>query len=173
MRLSLIAAVAENGAIGEGRGLPWKKIPADMRLFKRLTMGHHLIMGRRTFETLNGPLPGRVTVVVSRRSLEVPVGVRVGHSVEEALGIARAGADDEPFVVGGAEIYRLFLPRVERMYLTRIHASFQAVTFFPAMDLSGWRLVSREDLPAEDRNPYSLSFLTYDRVQTTGPAAGR
>lgn len=164
MRLSLVAAVAENGVIGRGSELPWEKIPADMRFFRRLTMGHHLLMGRRTFDTLGGALPGRISVVITRGDLAASHGVRVVGTPEEAIRVAVAAGDEEPFVVGGGEIYRQLLPRVERMYITRIHARFAGDTFFPPYQESEWKLVSCKDHEPDETSPYRLSFLVYDRV---------
>ncbi|MFM7738727.1 MAG: dihydrofolate reductase, partial [Planctomycetota bacterium] len=116
--LSLIVAASDNDVIGREGQLPWR-LSADLRRFKRLTMGHHLIMGRKTFESIGRPLPGRTTIVLSRQRDYAPAGVVVAHSPEEVLKLV--AADSEPFVVGGAEIYRLLLPWVGKIYLTRVH----------------------------------------------------
>ncbi len=164
MRLAIIAAVADNRVIGRDGGLPWR-LPADLKRFKALTLGHHLLMGRRTYETdVGGPLPGRTVVVISRGSPELPAGVRLAASLDEAVEIARAAGDPEPFVAGGAEIYRQALPRVDRLYLTRVHARPEGDTRFPPYDEAEWREVSRDEQPADDANPYAQTFLVYDRV---------
>ncbi len=162
MTVSLIVAVSSNGVIGREGGLPWH-LPADLRHFKRTTMGHHLIIGRRTWEEVGKPLPGRTMVVVSRRRHFAPEGARVVGSVEEALEVA--SADDEPFIGGGAQIYRIALGRdlVDRICLTRVHAKVEGDTFFPAFDLDEWTLVSEEHHEADDRNAYPYSFLVYER----------
>lgn len=157
MRLSLIAAVAENGVIGTGNDLPWR-LPADLRRFKRTTMGHHLIMGRRTFESIGRALPGRTTVVVSRGEPELPDGVRLARSIDAAIAVAREAGDDEAFVAGGAEIFRQTLDRAHRIHLTRVEASVEGDTFFPDLDPSEWRLLSTESRPADAKNPYPLRF---------------
>jgi dihydrofolate reductase len=163
MRLAVIAAVADNGVIGRDGRLPWR-LPADLRRFKALTMGHHLLMGRRTFESVGRPLPGRTTVVISRGRPDLPAGVRLAGSLDEAVAIAAAAGDEEPLVAGGAEIYRLALPRAERLYLTRVHARPEGDVSFPAFDSGGWREVEREERAADGENPVGATFLVYERV---------
>jgi dihydrofolate reductase len=142
MSLSLIVAVAENGVIGVDNRLPWR-LPADLQRFKQLTLGHHLVMGRRTWESIGRPLPGRTSVVVTRnRALAVPAGVLVAASLEEAL--AACAGDAEPFVIGGAELYRAALPRATRVHLTVIERAFAGDTTFPDFDRSGWQLEASE-----------------------------
>ena len=161
-RLSIIAAVAANGVIGRANGLPWH-LAGDLKWFKTLTLGHHMIMGRRTFDSVGKPLPGRTTVVVTRDlSFRAP-GVIVAPAIEQALEIA--AHDDEPFICGGAQIYEQTLHRANRMYITRVHAEVEGDTLFPEFDdVNEWKLVDREDFEADERNDYAYSFLTYDRV---------
>lgn len=161
MRISIVAAMGANRAIGLGNGLPWR-MPADLKYFKSLTMGHHLIMGRKTFDTVGKPLPGRPTIVVSRqRSLGID-GVTVANSLDQALNLVKEV--EEVFIAGGAEIYRLALDVADRIYLTLIHHSFDADTFFPTFDESKWQVVSRTDCEADEKNPYAYSFLIFDRA---------
>lgn len=162
MKLSIIVAVADNGVIGRGDDLPWR-LPADLARFKNLTMGHHLLLGRKTFESIGRPLPGRTMVVISRASPELPVGVVLANSLEQAIQIARAAGDEEAFVAGGAEIYRLALPRADRLYLTLVHGTFEGDTSFPGWDEASWKLVSQEDHAADGVNPLPYSFLVYTR----------
>jgi dihydrofolate reductase len=164
MRVSIIVAAAENGVIGRGGQLPWH-LPADLRRFKALTMGHHLLMGRKTWESVGTPLPGRPMVVISRHSLALPAGVARAATVAEAIARARQAGDTEAFVAGGGEIYRLALAedQVDRVYLTRVHHVFEGDAAFPELDGERWSLVEREDCPADERNPYAFSYLTYDR----------
>lgn len=160
MRVSLIAAMAKNRAIGINNGLPWR-LPADQRYFKAKTMGHTLIMGRRTFESIGQrPLPGRKTIVVSRRQDYAPPGVEVAPSLDGAL--ARAEGD-EVFVAGGEEIFREALARAHRLYLTRIERDFPGDTFFPELDESAWRLVDRERHEATAATPFAYSFEVWER----------
>ena len=164
MPVSLIVAVSTNGTIGRDGGLPWY-LPADLKHFKRTTMGHHLIIGRRTWEEVGKPLPGRTMVVVTRSRNFAPEGAQVVRSVEEALELA--ATDDEPFIGGGAQIYRIALARdlVDRIYLTRIHADVDGDTSFPDFDLDEWGLISEEHHDADGKNEFSYSFLIYDRKQ--------
>jgi dihydrofolate reductase len=162
MVVSLIVAVSENGVIGRAGGLPWR-LSADLKHFKKTTMGHHLIIGRRTWDEVGKPLPGRTMVVVTRSRRFAPAGVRVAHSLKEALDLARN--DDEPFIGGGAHIYRMALENdlVDRIYLTRVHADVEGDTFFPDLDLDEWELVSEERHEADERDEHPYSFLVYER----------
>lgn len=159
MRLAAIVAMDARGCIGKDNALPWR-LPADLRRFKQLTMGHTLLMGRKTYESIGRPLPGRRLVVVTRRQDYAPEGVQVAHSVEEALELARG--DDEPFIAGGAELYRQTMDRVRRLYLTRLEGEYPCDTFFPEVDLSSWHMVEEAHHPATDTTP-SFHFLTYER----------
>ena len=156
--MSLIAAMAKNRAIGLGNGLPWH-LPPDLRRFKALTTGRTLIMGRKTFETLKGPLPWRTTIVVTRRPDYAPHGVIVARSIDEALARAQG---DEVFVAGGEDVFRQTLERADRIYLTRIEQDFPGDTFFPEYDESAWRLTEREDHPATEKYP-AYSFEIWER----------
>jgi dihydrofolate reductase len=168
--VSIIVAVAANGVIGRDGDLPWH-LPSDLRHFKRTTMGHFLIVGRKTWEEVGKPLPGRTMVVVTRdRGLRID-DVIVVHSLEEALEAARG--DDEVFVAGGGEIYRQALPLADRVYMTRIHADFEGDTIFPELDGDQFRLVERSDHEPDDRDPFPYSFLVYERVlPATVPESG-
>jgi dihydrofolate reductase len=158
-RISLIVAMAANRVIGRDNTLPWR-LPGDLRRFKRLTMGHTLIMGRKTWESIGRPLPGRAIVIVTRQEgYGVPAGVSVARSVEEALEIAEG---DEVFIAGGEEVFRQTIGRADRLYLTRIDKEFPGDTFFPEFDPERFRLVDREDHEATEEVPFAYSFLTYD-----------
>ena len=133
MRLSIIAAMSANRVIGRNNDLPWR-MPEDWKRFKNLTMGHHLIMGRKTFESIGQPLPGRTTVVITHQTGFAPAGVLVAHSIDQALQMV--AGDDEVFVAGGAQIYQQMLPRADRLYLTSIHEEFEGDTDFPQMRLN-------------------------------------
>ena len=162
--IAAIAAIAENGVIGNRGLLPWGRMAHDLQRFKRLTMGHHLLMGRKTWDSLGKPLPGRVMVVITRRDDFAAEGAIVVKSLEDAIRVVEESGDEEPFIAGGAEIYRAAMPRVGRLYLTRIHAAFEGDTVFPEYDPTPWRLREYADYPADQRNPYRYSFRTYDRV---------
>ncbi|GHG65470.1 dihydrofolate reductase [Comamonas sp. JC664] len=159
MKLSAIVAMAANRVIGAGNQLPWR-LPADLARFKRITMGHTLVMGRKTYESIGRPLPGRTTLVITRQRDFAPAGVQVAHSVEDALAKAQASGDTEVFIAGGADLYAQTMDRVQRLYLTRIDRDFPGDTWFPDVDLSGWRCVEEEQhLDAEP----PFAFLTYER----------
>jgi len=163
MRISLIAAVAAGGVMGRDNDLPWR-LSADLAHFKRLTMGHHLIMGRRTFASIGRALPGRTTVVLSRGQPELPAGVLLAGSLDAAL--ALCAGDDEVFLAGGAALFRAGLARADRVYLTRLHATFAGDVHFPPFQEGAWDLVERQDHQADAKNPCAYSFLVYDRPAT-------
>jgi dihydrofolate reductase len=162
--VALVAAAAANGVIGRDNAMPWH-LPEDLAHFKRLTLGHPVVMGRKTYESilaaLGRPLPGRTNIVVTRQpGFAAPGGTVVG-SLEAALDAARGA--EEVFVIGGAEIYRLALARADRVYLTRIDAAFEGDAFFPPLDPAEWREVGRVDHPPASGRAFAFSFLRYDR----------
>lgn len=159
-RLSLIAAVARNGTIGVDGRLPWR-LSADLRRFKELTLGHTLLMGRKTYDSIGRPLPGRRNVVLSRDPAFAPAGVEVVRSVAEAL--AAVAGDAEVFCAGGGELYRLFLPEADRLLLTHVDAEVEGDVRFPAIDPGAWRVVAEESLPAGERDQYATVFRVYER----------
>jgi dihydrofolate reductase len=167
VRVSLIAAVAANGVIGRGGGLPWH-LPADLERFKELTTGHHLIVGRATWESIGKPLPRRTFVVVSRRAGYAAPGAVVARTVADAIALASAAGDEEPFVAGGAGIYREALERdfVDRLHLTEIHRDYDGDTRFPPYDASRWREVAREPHAAEPQaDRPAFDFVVLDRAR--------
>lgn len=161
MALSLIVAVARNGVIGRDGGMPWRQ-SADLQRFKQLTMGHHLIMGRKTFASLGRALPGRRSIVLSQQAdLPLPPGVLLASSLEAALQLC--AGDVEPFIIGGGEIYRLALPLVQRIYLTRIDAEVPGDTVFSELAAADWRLVREEQHAADAKNQFAYAFRTLER----------
>ena len=162
MRLSIIVAVSDNGVIGRDGDLPWR-LSADLQRFKALTMGHHLLLGRKTFDSIGAVLPGRTMVVISRGRPSLPAEVLLASSLEEATELARANGDVEAFIAGGAEIYAQALPAADRLYLTRVHTACEGDTLVPAWQEGDWQEISREDHPADDRNAHPYSFLVYER----------
>ncbi len=159
--ISIIAAIADNNAIGKNQQLLWH-LPADMKHFKELTMGHAIIMGRKTFESLpNGPLPGRKNVVLTTYPEDF-VNCFACESMHDALDLC--DQEEEVFIIGGALVYRQALRRADKMYITRVHASFeQADAFFPVVDWEQWEEVEHQDFPADEKNAYPYSFHTYVR----------
>ena len=161
MNLTAIVAIAENGVIGKNNDLIWH-LPEDLKHFKKLTKGHHIIMGRKTFESIGSkPLPYRTNIVVTRNTdFEAP-GCIIVHGVEEA--IQKAENDVQPFIVGGAKIYQLALPYIKQMEITIVHQDFEGDTFFPTFDESDWTLTRDEKQPTDDKHKYEYSFRTLIR----------
>lgn len=159
-RISIIAALAANRLIGRGNKLPWY-LPADLQHFKKVTMGKPMIMGRLTWESLPGLLPGRIHIVVTRNPDYQADGALVAHSLEEAIKLA--GNVPELMVVGGANLYSQAIPLADRMYLTRVDAQPEGDAWFPDFDLSRWHEVARERHGPDSRNPFAYSFVVLDR----------
>jgi dihydrofolate reductase len=169
MKSTIVAALSANNVIGRDNGLPWH-LSTDLKRLKALTMGHHLIMGRRTYESVGRPLPGRTTIVVTRGSYTAE-GVLIAHSFEEAMRMAEERGETEAFILGGGEIFALALHRADKMELTRVHADVEGDTWFPDFDdVTEWRLTDSEHFEADAKNDYPFSFLTYVRAGATGHA---
>ncbi|MFY9555138.1 MAG: dihydrofolate reductase [Blastocatellia bacterium] len=162
MIISLLVAMDEKRGIGKGGKLPWH-LSSDLKQFKALTMGHHLIVGRKTFQSIGRPLPGRQTIVVTRDPNLSPEGCLVTGSVEDAIELARERGEGEVFVIGGAAIYRLALERVDRIYLTQVHADVDADTFFPEFQRDEWLEKESAHHPADDKNQYAFTFKLLER----------
>ena len=161
--LSLIVAASENNVIGKNNDLLWH-LPDDLKHFKRTTRGHHVIAGRKTFESQGSkPLPGRTNIIVTRNADYHAEGCIVTDSLEKAL--EQVKDDDEPFIIGGEQIYRMALPMVDRIYLTRVHAELEGDTFFPELDMSQWKEVSRDYHEMDQRHRYAFSVITLDRIR--------
>ena len=161
MRVTIVVAMAENRTIGKDGDLPWR-LPADLKHFKAVTMGKPILMGRKTWESIGRPLPGRLNVVITRDADYRADGVTVVHSLEGALEAARESGADEACVVGGAEIYRLALPLADRLELTEVHAAVEGDTAFPAFDPADWSETARARFEAEDGRP-AFSFVSLER----------
>lgn len=159
MTLSLIVAVAKNQVIGTENKMPWH-LPADFAYFKHVTLGHPVIMGRKTFDSIGRPLPGRRNIVISRNPAFEAAGIEVAASLDAA--ISRCGGMDA-FIAGGATIYAEALPRVDRIYLTEVDARPEGDSFFPALDRTQWREVSREARSADDKNKFAVAFVVFER----------
>ena len=171
MKLALIVALANNRTIGIDNKLPWY-LPNDLKYFKQVTMGKTIIMGRKTYESIGKPLPGRINIVITRQADYLPPNGNDSVKVVASLTAAQQLAQDialinghnEALIIGGAEIYSQALPLVERMYLTEVHADVEGDAFFPQYDKAQWQAVAREDFMAEGPNPYDYSFVVYERV---------
>ena len=158
--ISIIVAAAENDVIGNQGDLPWR-LSDDLKRFKATTMGKPIVMGRKTWESIGRPLPGRQNIVITRQAGFTAEGCDVVESADDA--IAAAGDADEIMVIGGSEIYSLFLSRADRLYLTRVHADVDGDATFPAVDESMWTTVSDERHAADDKNEFDYSFRVYNR----------
>ena len=164
--LAVIVAAAENGVIGRNNALPWH-LPEDLRYFKRVTMGKPIVMGRKTYESIGRPLPGRSNIVISRNPGFEAQGVRVVASLDEALSLATDIAEidgaEELVVIGGGEIYAAAIPRADRLYITEVHAAILGDALLPAIDWAAWREVARARHAAAGPNPYDYSFVVFER----------
>ncbi|ODS24843.1 dihydrofolate reductase [Candidatus Endobugula sertula] len=167
MTLSIIVAMANNRAIGKDNNLLWH-LPEDLKYFKRITMGKPIVMGRKTFESIGRPLPGRLNIVITRQKDWQHEGITVAHSIAQAIELAQAQSlidgIDEIMVIGGAEIYRIALPQTDRLYLTRVDAEIDGDAFFPAVSENEWKEIARESFAASNNNPYDYVFSVLERV---------
>ncbi|MCS7246806.1 MAG: dihydrofolate reductase [Anaerolineales bacterium] len=165
MIVSIIVAMDRNGGIGWKNRLPWH-LPDDLRRFRQLTMGHHLILGRRTYESIGRPLVGRKIIVISRRrSAAAGDVVKVVPSLELALEVCRQAQENEAFIGGGATVFREALPLVQKIYLTRVLAEFEADAFFPPWDEREWEVVSRLYHPPDQKHAFPFQFIEYARCR--------
>lgn len=162
MMLSIIAALDDRGGIGRGGRLPWY-LSTDLKRFKALTMGHHLIMGRKTFRSIGKALPGRVNIVVTRQADYHVEGIIVVHSLQEALDLAGQNGETEVFIIGGGEIFHQALPLADRLYLTHVHMDSAADVYFPEVD-NHWKVTYSEEFPADEKNEYPTTFRIYART---------
>lgn len=158
--ITMIAAAAENNALGKNNDLIWH-ISEDLKRFKRLTSGHAIIMGRKTFESMPKALPNRKNIVLTNKKDYHPEGATVVHTLEDALALVKD--DSQPFIIGGGEIYRLFMPYCDRIELTRVHHNFEADVFFPKIDLNQWKEIARENIEATKEQPYHYSYITFEK----------
>ena len=158
--VSIIVAVAQNGTIGDKNSLLWH-ISEDMRFFKRTTSGHPVIMGRKTYDSLGRPLPNRTNVIISRTAEHIE-GCQIARSLEEA--IALFPAEEEIFIIGGAQIYALALEVADRLYITRVEHDYEGDTSFPEWDESKWQLIEHESYPCGEKYPHPFAFERYERI---------
>jgi len=158
--ITIIAAIAENNALGKDNQLIWH-LPADLKRFKQVTLNHHIIMGRKTFESLGKPLPNRTSIIITRNKNYAAEGCIVVHTLDEAL--KAAASDDNPYILGGAEIYKEAIKISDKLDLTFVHHTFDADAFFPKIDASIWKETSRQHFKADANNKYDYSFVSYLR----------
>ena len=160
MLISIIAAMGRNRAIGYKNTLPWR-LPTDLQRFKQLTLGHHIIMGRKTFESIGRPLPGRTSIIITRQPDFQAEGCLIAHSLDGAIALAKSCGEQEVFIIGGAEIYAQALAKANQMYLTLVEAEPQADAFFPAFDENVWEKNAEELVVADEKNLHELKFTTW------------
>ncbi|NDW12086.1 dihydrofolate reductase [Bacteroides sp. 214] len=160
MSIAIIVAASENNVIGSDNQMPWR-LSNDLKRFKELTMGGAVIMGRKTYDSIGRPLPGRKNIVLTNSNSFAPADVTVVHSVEEAL--REAATAEKVFVMGGGEIYRLFWSVASKIYFTRVHAHLEGDTYIPAITKEEWQQESNESFPADEKNSYPYSYETYHR----------
>ena len=160
-RLSMIVAMARNRVIGANGAIPWH-LPNELKLFKSVTMGHHIIMGRKTYESIGRLLPGRTTVIVTRQKDYHVDGAVIAHSLQDA--VAACGGDEEIFVIGGGELYLAAMPAADRIYLTIVDAEPEGDTYMPEIDPASWREHSTQRFAADDKHQYSYRFTVYDCI---------
>ncbi|MBZ9651994.1 dihydrofolate reductase [Psychroflexus montanilacus] len=158
MKITMVAAAAENNALGKNNDLVWH-LPDDFKRFKAITSHHHIVLGRKTFESFPKLLPNRKHIVITRQTDYKREGIEVVHSLEEAL--QSCAGEEEVFIIGGGEIYKQAMPYADKIELTRVHASFEADAFFPEIDESKWKLVNKEVHKQDERHKYDFSYLTY------------
>jgi dihydrofolate reductase len=160
--ITIIAAIANNNALGKDNDLIWY-LPADLKRFKKVTSGHHILMGRNTFESIGKPLPNRTTVIITRNKAYKAEGCIVVDSIEKAIEVAKE--DAKIFIIGGAEIYKQTITSnlVDQLDITKVHHEFDADVYFPEIDSAIWKEVSREDFEADEKNTYDYSFISYKK----------
>jgi dihydrofolate reductase len=162
MKISIIVAVAENGVIGAGNQLIWH-LPEDLKNFKRLTTGHHIIMGRKTYESIGRPLPNRVNVIVTRNRDYEQERCLFASSLEQAVNISDNGYETESFIIGGGEIYRQALPLADKIYLTRVHQSFEGDVYFPELDENEWKILNKKEFQPDEKHKYPFTIFEMER----------
>lgn len=160
--ITIIAAIAKNNALGKDNDLIWH-LPADLKRFKKITSGHHILMGRNTFESIGKPLPNRTTIIITRNEDYVKAGCLISNSLEEALEMAKN--DDEIYIIGGAQIYKYALDNniADALEITLVQKEFEADAFFPEIEMSVWESVAREDFKADDKNKLDYSFIRFEK----------
>ena len=163
MKISQIVAISENRAIGKDNDLIWR-LPADLKHFKEVTMGHCMLMGRKNFESIGRPLPGRTTIIVTRDTNYKMEGCHVVNSIESGIELAKSLNEQELMVIGGGEIYNQTLSITQKLYLTEVHERFDADTFYPEIDDKDWKLVEEESFQKDEKNPFDYTFKTLERL---------
>ena len=163
MKISCIVATAKNNVIGKDNQIPWH-LPADLKYFKKVTTGHHIIMGRNCFESIGRALPKRTNVIITRDMFYTVSNCLIAHSVGEALSIAEANGEEEAFIIGGGQIYEQTTDLWDKLYLTTVDLEVEGDVFFPELDMSQWKLSKKQDCEKDDKNSHNYSFRQYERI---------
>jgi dihydrofolate reductase len=162
MTITIIAAIANNNALGKDNQLIWH-LSADLKRFKKLTTGHHIIMGRKTFESIGKPLPNRTSIIITRNKDYQQEGCLVANSLEDA--IKMVNNDEFPYIIGGAQIYKEAIKVADKLDITFVHHDFEADVFFPEIDLKIWKEISREIFEPDEKNKFKYSFVSFERIK--------
>lgn len=163
MKISCIVATANNNVIGKDNQIPWY-LPADLKYFKKVTLNHHIIMGRKCYESIGKALPKRTNVIITRDMFYAVSNCLVTHSISEALSIAEENGEEEAFIIGGGKIYEQTIDLWDTLYLTKVDLDVTGDVFFPDVDLSNWKLTNKEDHTKNEKNTHDYSFLTYEKI---------
>ncbi len=166
MKKSIIVAQSTNRVIGKNNQLPWH-LPADLAHFKKTTYNHPIIMGRATYQSIGRPLPKRTNIILTRNTTyNAPTSCKIAHNLDQALSHAKQTQAKEVFIIGGAQIYAQTLPIADTLYLTQVHTTIEGDTFFPPIDPTQWKQISKKNHPADSTNPYAYTFIKYLRKRT-------
>lgn len=163
MKVTCIVAVAKNNVIGNGNEIPWY-LPNDLKYFKKTTLNHHIIMGRKCYESIGKPLPKRTNIIVTRDPYYIVSNCLIAHSIEEALQIANNNGEEEAFIIGGGKIYEQTVKLWDKLHITEVDLEIEGDVYFPKIDMSNWSLESREENKPDTKNKFAHSFNVYDRI---------
>ena len=163
MKISCIVAVAHNNVIGKDNQIPWH-LPADLKYFKKVTLNHHILMGRNCFESIGRPLPKRTNVIITRDMYYTVSNCLITHSIPEALSLAEQNGEEEAFIIGGGEIYKQTMSLWDTLYLTQVDLQVEGDVFFPELNLDHWKLTHQEDHLKDEKNSHDYSFMTYEKI---------
>jgi dihydrofolate reductase len=163
MIISAIVATAKNGVIGKDNEIPWY-LPADFAYFKRVTLNHHIIMGRNCYESIGRPLPKRTNIIVTRNLFYIASGCITVHSIAEGLQIAQQNDETEAFIIGGGEIYQQTMHLLDKIYVTQVDLNTEGDVFFPELNPAEWRLISEENHPKDEKNEWNFTFKIFERI---------
>lgn len=165
MIISAIVAVAKNNVIGKDNDIPWY-LPADLKYFKKVTLGHHIVMGRKCYESIGRPLPKRTNIVITRNPFFIATGCLVTHNLAEAVKIAEENGEEEVFIIGGGQIYEIAMPHVDRIYLTEVDLEVEGDIVFPEIDMDNWELTWEESHQSDEKNEHDYVFKTLNRKKS-------